>query len=93
MNDGEELERSIRDMMKYASVSSERVGCTGWADEIPRRTVSAGVIHEGGCERSAVALSINGRKRHMMNLVIHFIHAGDEWYILAEDRDAGGGTL
>ena len=54
VNDGEELERSIRDMMKYLpclqSVSVVPVGL----DEIQRRTVSAGIIHEGRCERSAV---------------------------------------
>ena len=54
VNDGEELERSIRDHDEVSSVSSERVGCTGWAYEIQRRTVSAGIIHEGRCERSAV---------------------------------------
>lgn len=82
INDGEELRRSIRDLMGYQpylqSVSVVPVGLTAHRDKLARlepftqedaKEVLT-IIHEAQAE---------SLKRHGN----HFIHAGDEWYLLA----------
>ena len=53
INDGEELERSIRDMTAYLPHFAECIGRSGWIDKIPRRTVSVGAIYKRRGEGSA----------------------------------------
>ena len=57
INDGEELERSIRDLARVPSVSAECVGGSGGTYEIPGGTVSAGAFCERGCKGSAADYS------------------------------------
>lgn len=82
INDGEELERSIRDMSRYLpylqSVSVVPVGLTKYRDGLeplePFTREDAGevldIIHKW-------------QDRLYEEHGLHFIHAGDEWYILA----------
>ena len=84
INDGEELERSIRDMTKWLpnlqSVSVVPVGLTKFRDGLyplePFTKEDAkevlGIIHKW-------------QKKIYEEYGIHFIHAGDEWYLLAEE--------
>ncbi len=96
VNDGEELVRSIRDMSRYIpyleSVSVVPVGLTKYREglyplepftkEDAREVLS--VIHEW-------------QDRLYRERGTHFIHGGDEWYILAEEeipqRDTYDGYL
>lgn len=85
INDGEELERSIRDMTKWfpnlQSVSVVPVGLTKFRDGLyplePFTKEDAkevlGIIHKW-------------QKKIYEEYGIHFIHAGDEWYLLAEEE-------
>ena len=85
INDGEELERSIRDMTKWLpnlqSVSVVPVGLTKFRDGLyplePFTKEDAkevlGIIHKS-------------QKKIYEEYGIHFIHAGDEWYLLAEEE-------
>lgn len=85
INDGEELERSIRDMSRYApllqSVSVVPVGLTKYREGLyplePFTKEDAkevlGIIHKW-------------QEKIYEETGIHFIHAGDEWYILAEEE-------
>jgi putative radical SAM enzyme (TIGR03279 family) len=85
VNDGEELERSIRDMSRYApclqSVSVVPVGLTRYRDGLyplePFTKEDAkevlGIIHRW-------------QEKLYAEYGIHFIHAGDEWYILAGEE-------
>lgn len=85
INDGEELERSIRDMTKWLpnlqSVSVVPVGLTKFRDGLyplePFTKEDAkevlGIIHKW-------------QKKIYEEYGIHFIHAGDEWYLLAEEE-------
>ena len=83
INDGEELERSIHDLTKYLphlqSVSVVPVGLTKY--------------REGLCELEpfgkADAIHVLDTIEKWQKIIYeaygtHFIHAGDEWYILAE---------
>ena len=83
INDGEELERSIHDLTKYLphlqSVSVVPVGLTKYRD--------------GLCELQSFekedAIKVLETIEKWQKIIYdaygtHFIHAGDEWYILAE---------
>ena len=83
INDGEELERSIRDMVKWMpnlqSVSVVPVGMTKYREGLyplePFQKEDArkvlGIIHKW-------------QDKLYQEYGTHFIHAGDEWYLLAE---------
>jgi len=83
INDGEELERSIRDMIKWMpnlqSVSVVPVGMTKYREGLyplePFQKEDArevlGIIHKW-------------QDKIYQECGTHFIHAGDEWYLLAE---------
>lgn len=83
INDGEELERSIRDMVKWMpnlqSVSVVPVGMTKFREGLyplePFQKEDArevlGIIHKW-------------QDKIYKECGTHFIHAGDEWYLLAE---------
>ena len=85
VNDGEELERTIRDLTKYLpllkSVSVVPVGLTRFREGLyplePFTREEAGevlrVIHRW-------------QKKIYEEYGIHFIHAGYEWYLLAEEE-------
>ena len=83
VNDGEELERSIRDLTNYLpylqSVSVVPVGLTKYRDGLyPLEPFTK--------EDAIKVLEIieNWQKKIYDEHGLHFIHAGDEWYILAE---------
>ena len=83
VNDGEELERSIRDLTKYLpylqSVSVVPVGLTKYRDGLyPLEPFTK--------EDAIKVLDTieNWQKKIYEEHGHHFIHAGDEWYILAE---------
>lgn len=85
INDGEELERSIRDLMKYApqlqSVSVVPVGLSKYRDGLyPLQPFTK--------EDAKKVLHIihKWQKKAYEEFGIHFIHGGDEWYILAEEE-------
>ena len=83
VNDGEELERSIRDLTKYLpylqSVSVVPVGLTKYRDGLyPLEAFTK--------EDAIQVLDMieKWQKEIYAEYGYHFIHAGDEWYILAE---------
>lgn len=85
INDGEELERSIRDMAEYLpylqSVSVVPVGLTKYREGLePLESFTR--------EDAREVLDIIHRwqKKLYEKWGLHFIHAGDEWYILAEEE-------
>lgn len=85
INDGEELERSIRDLSKYApllrSVSVVPVGLTKFRDGLyPLEPFTK--------EDAKEVLSVihKWQEKFYEEYGIHFIHAGDEWYILAGEE-------
>ena len=85
INDGEELERSIRDMSRYLpylrSVSVVPVGLTRYREGLyPLKSFTK--------EEANGVLEIIHRwqKKLFKEHGIHFIHAGDEWYLLAEEE-------
>lgn len=85
INDGEELERSIRDLMKYApqlqSVSVVPVGLSKYRDGLypllPFTKEDA---------KEVLHIIRKWQKKAYEEFGIHFIHGGDEWYILAEEE-------
>ena len=85
INDGEELERSIRDLMKYApqlqSVSVVPVGLSKYRDGLypllPFTKEDA---------KEVLHIIHKWQKKAYEEFEIHFIHGGDEWYILAEEE-------
>ncbi len=85
VNDGEELERSIRDMSKYIpclqSVSVVPVGLTKYREGLyPLEAFTKEDAKE-------VLKTIHAWQKKMYDEYgMHFIHAGDEWYILAEEE-------
>lgn len=85
INDGEELERSIRDLMKYApqlqSVSVVPVGLSKYRDGLYQ-------LQPFTKEDAKEVLHIihKWQKKAYEEFGIHFIHGGDEWYILAEEE-------
>lgn len=85
VNDGEELERTIRDLTKYLpllkSVSVVPVGLTRFREGLyPLEPFTR--------EEAREVLSVIHRwqKKIYEEYGIHFIHAGDEWYLLAEEE-------
>ncbi|MGN0332364.1 MAG: DUF512 domain-containing protein [Lachnospiraceae bacterium] len=85
VNDGEELEKSIRDMSRYVpclqSVSVVPVGLTKYREGLyPLEPFTKEDAKE-------VLKTIHKwQKKIYDEYGIHFIHAGDEWYILAEEE-------
>lgn len=82
VNDGEELEYSIREMTKYLpylrSVSVVPVGLTKFRDGLyPLEPFTP----EDACQ--VIDQIEDWQKRIYPQYGIHFIHASDEWYILA----------
>lgn len=83
VNDGKELERTISDLTQYLpamkSVSVVPVGLTKYRDGLyPLRPFGKGDAKE-------VLDIIHRWQDHCMkHYGTHFIHAGDEWYLLAE---------
>lgn len=83
VNDGAELDRSIRDLMRYQpymeSVSVVPVGLSRYREGLyPLEPFTK----EDAC---AVIDLIGGWQKKSMELHgTHFIHASDEWYLLAE---------
>lgn len=85
INDGEELERSIRDLMKYApqlqSVSVVPVGLSKYRDGLyPLQPFTKEDAKE------VLHIIHKWQKKAYEEFRIHFIHGGDEWYILAEEE-------
>lgn len=85
INDGEELERSIRDMAEYLpclqSVSVVPVGLTKYREGLYP-------LEPFGKEDAKEVLRIihSWQRRLYEKWGLHFIHAGDEWYALAEEE-------
>lgn len=85
INDGEELERSIRDMSRYLphlqSVSVVPVGLTKYREHLEP-------LQPFGKEEAKEVLHTIHRwqKKLYQEYGMHFIHAGDEWYILAGEE-------
>ena len=85
INDGEELERSIRDMTAYLphlqSVSVVPVGLTKVRDGLyPLEPFTKEEAKE------VLAIIHRWQKKIYEEYGTHFIHAGDEWYILAGEE-------
>ena len=85
INDGEELERSIRDLMKYVpqlqSVSVVPVGLSKYRDGLyPLQPFTKEDAKE------VLHIIHKWQKKAHEEFGIHFIHGGDEWYILAEEE-------
>lgn len=85
INDGEELEKSIRDLMKYApqlqSVSIVPVGLSKYRDDLyPLQPFTKEDAKE------VLHIIHKWQKKAYEEFGIHFIHGGDEWYILAEEE-------
>ena len=84
INDGEELRRSIEDLGKYIpclkSVSVVPVGLTKFRDGLYP-------LEPFGKEDAKDVLSMihAAQKEFMEHYHTHFIHASDEWYLLAEE--------
>lgn len=85
VNDGEELERSIRDLTKYLpnlqSVSVVPVGLTKYRDGLY-------LLEPFTKEEAKEVLRTIHKWQNQIyeEYGIHFIHAGDEWYILAGEE-------
>ncbi len=83
VNDGEELERSIRDlsalMPQLQSVSVVPVGLTRYRDGLYPLTP---FTKEDA--REVLACIHRWQEQFYREYGTHFIHAGDEWYLLAE---------
>ena len=84
VNDGEELERSIRDLTRYLpllkSVSVVPVGLTRFREGLyPLEPFTR--------EEAREVLSVIHRWQEKIykQYGLHFIHAGDEWYLRAEE--------
>ncbi len=82
VNDGDELERSIRDLKKYLpylrSVSVVPVGLSKYRDGLyPLEPFEA----QDACK--VIDLIERYQKEIYEEYGLHFIHASDEWYILA----------
>lgn len=85
VNDGEELERSIRDLTGYIpnmqSVSVVPVGLTKY-----RKGLYPLEPFEKEDAREVLACIHKWQDYCMEHYGIHFVHAGDEWYLLAEEE-------
>lgn len=85
VNDGAELERSIQDLLAYAphmqSVSVVPVGLTKYREGLyPLESFTAEDARE------VLALIHRYQTKVYEQYGIHFIHASDEWYILAGEE-------
>ena len=85
INDGEELERSIRDMSRYLpylrSVSVVPVGLTRYREGLyPLKSFTKEEA------KGVLEIIYRWQKKLFKEHGIHFIHAGDEWYLLAEEE-------
>lgn len=85
VNDGEELERTIRDLTKYLpllkSVSVVPVGLTRFREGLyPLEPFTREEARE------VLRVIHHWQKKIYEEYGIHFIHAGDEWYLLAEEE-------
>lgn len=85
VNDGEELERTIRDLTKYLpllkSVSVVPVGLTRFREGLyPLESFTREEARE------VLRVIHRWQKKIYEEYGIHFIHAGDEWYLLAEEE-------
>ena len=83
VNDGEELDRSVRDLVslmpELQSVSVVPVGLTRYRDGLyPLEPFTK----EDACK--VLDLIHGWQEKLVKKYGTHFIHAGDEWYILAE---------
>ena len=85
VNDGEELRRSIEDLGKYIpclkSVSVVPVGLTKFRDDLYS-------LEPFGKEDAKEVLSMihKAQDTFMERCHTHFVHASDEWYLLAEEE-------
>ena len=84
-NDGEELERSLKDLYQYLpnlqSVSVVPVGLSKYREGLePLEPFS----REDA--KMVIAQIEKWQKKAMEEFGVHFIHAGDEWYLLAEEE-------
>jgi len=81
-NDGEELRRTLNDLLKYAptmeSVSVVPVGITKFRDDLPRLTL---VDKEKAKETINIIEEI--QQKAMKKCGIHFAQASDEFYLIA----------
>ena len=83
-NDGDELVRTIRDLMEYQpemqSVSVVPVGLTRYREGLcplePFTREDA---------RQVLDIIRDGQRQSIERYGTHFIHAGDEWYLLADE--------
>lgn len=85
VNDGEELERTIRDLTAYIpnmlSVSVVPVGLTKYREGLyPLKPF------EEEDAREVLACIHRWQDYCMERFGIHFVHAGDEWYLLAKEE-------
>lgn len=85
VNDGEELERSIKDLTEYIpnmqSVSVVPVGLTKYREGLyPLEPF------EKADAKKVLACIHRWQEYCMARYGIHFVHAGDEWYLLAEEE-------
>ncbi|RDY29972.1 DUF512 domain-containing protein [Lachnotalea glycerini] len=85
INDGKELERSIQDMSQYIphlkSVSIVPVGLTKFREGLwPLEPFSKEDSKE------VLAIIHKWQKKLFKKYGTHFIHAGDEWYIMANEK-------
>lgn len=85
VNDGEELERSIRDMSSYIpylrSVSVVPVGLTKYREGLyPLEPFDREDAKE------VLRIIHKWQEKLYQEYGFHFIHAGDEWYVLAEEE-------
>lgn len=91
MNDGVELERTIRELSAYLphlqSVSVVPVGLTKYRDQLQD-------LKPFTKEDAKAVLEVieNWQNKLFKEHGVHFIHAGDEWYILAEQEFPGEDT-
>jgi len=84
-NDGEELERSLRDLYQYLpslqSVSVVPVGLSKFRDGLePLEPFSKEDA------KKVIAQIEKWQKKAFEEFGLHFIHASDEWYLLAEEE-------
>ncbi|RDU22935.1 DUF512 domain-containing protein [Anaerosacchariphilus polymeriproducens] len=91
VNDGAELERSIEDLMKYLpylqSVSVVPVGITKY-----RKGLYPLESFQKEDANQVLEIIHKWQEKIYVEHQTHFIHAGDEWYILAEKEMPGEET-
>lgn len=85
INDGEELERSIRDLYEYLphlrSVSVVPVGLSKF-----REGLHPLEPFDRDDARQVISLIQKWQEKAMKEHGLHFVHASDEWYLLAEEE-------